>query len=127
MIQPDECRSLTDQLLDCRNTMEQALELTKAVPDIVEKAIDCPSLFYIGRGLDHALALEGSLKLKELSYLHSEAYAAGELKHGPISLITDGMPVIALATQQAVLPKTVSNMKEVKARGAKTLLICREK
>lgn len=76
MIQPDECRSLTDQLLDCRNTMEQALELTKTVPDIVEKAIDCPSLFYIGRGLDHALALEGSLKLKELSYLHSEAYAA---------------------------------------------------
>lgn len=126
MIQPDECRSLTDQLLDCRNSMEQALELTKTVPSIVEKAIDCPSLFYIGRGLDHALALEGSLKLKELSYLHSEAYAAGELKHGPISLITDGMPVIALATQQAVLPKTVSNMKEVKARGAKTLLICRE-
>lgn len=76
MIQPDECRSLTDQLLDCRNTMEQALELTKTVPSIVEKAIDCPSLFYIGRGLDHALALEGSLKLKELSYLHSEAYAA---------------------------------------------------
>ena len=91
----------------------------------MEQAIDSPSLFYIGRGLDHALALEGSLKLKELSYLHSEAYAAGELKHGPISLITDGMPVIALATQQAVLPKTVSNMKEVKARGAKTLLICR--
>ena len=67
MIQPDECRSLTDQLLDCRNSMEQALELTKTVPSIVEKAIDCPSLFYIGRGLDHALALEGSLKLKELS------------------------------------------------------------
>ena len=74
---------------------------------------------------DGTITLEGSLKLKELSYLHSEAYAAGELKHGPISLITDGMPVIALATQSGVLPKTVSNMKEVKARGAKTLLICK--
>lgn len=125
-LQTEDCRSLMDQLLDCRNSMEHALELTKTIPSLVSQAIDSPSLFYIGRGLDHALALEGSLKLKELSYLHSEAYAAGELKHGPISLITDGMPVITLATQQAVLPKTVSNMKEVKARGAKTLLICRE-
>lgn len=125
-LQTEDCRSLIDQLLDCRNSMEHALELTKTIPSLVNQAIDSPSLFYIGRGLDHALALEGSLKLKELSYLHSEAYAAGELKHGPISLITDGMPVITLATQQAVLPKTVSNMKEVKARGAKTLLICRE-
>ena len=125
-LQTEDCRSLIDQLLDCRNSMEHALELTKTIPSLVSQAIDSPSLFYIGRGLDHALALEGSLKLKELSYLHSEAYAAGELKHGPISLITDGMPVITLATQQAVLPKTVSNMKEVKARGAKTLLICRE-
>ena len=126
ILQTEDCRSLMDQLLDCRNSMEHALELTKTIPSLVSQAIDSPSLFYIGRGLDHALALEGSLKLKELSYLHSEAYAAGELKHGPISLITDGMPVITLATQQAVLPKTVSNMKEVKARGAKTLLICRE-
>ena len=125
-LQTEDCRSLIDQLLDCRNSMEHALELTKTIPSLVSQAIDSPSLFYIGRGLDHALALEGSLKLKELSYLHSEAYAAGELKHGPISLITDGMPVITLATQQALLPKTVSNMKEVKARGAKTLLICRE-
>ena len=125
-LQTEDCRSLIDQLLDCRNSMEHALELTKTIPSLVSQAIDSPSLFYIGRGLDHALALEGSLKLKELSYLHSEAYAAGELKHGPISLITDGMPVITLATQQAVLPKTVSNMKEVKARGAKSLLICRE-
>ena len=125
-LQTEDCRSLIDQLLDCRNSMEHALELTKTIPSLVSQAIDSPSLFYIGRGLDHALALEGSLKLKELSYLHSEAYAAGELKHGPISLITDGMPVITLATQQAALPKTVSNMKEVKARGAKTLLICRK-
>lgn len=84
------------------------------------------SLFFIGRGLDYAVSLEGSLKLKEISYIHSEAYAAGELKHGPISLIVDGMPVIAVATQKKLTEKTVSNIKEVKARGANVLLICRE-
>ena len=70
--------------------------------------------------------MEGSLKLKELSYIHSEAYAAGELKHGTISLITNDVPVIAVATQTALYEKTISNMKEVKARGAKVLLICKE-
>ena len=122
----DVCRAHTEDLAGCRVYIEQALELAPAIEKMVPEAIDRPSLFYIGRGLDHHLALEGSLKLKELSYLHSEAYPAGELKHGPISLITEGMPVIALATQQKVLPKTVSNMKEVKARGAKTVLICQK-
>jgi glucosamine--fructose-6-phosphate aminotransferase (isomerizing) len=82
------------------------------------------SLLYIGRGLDYALSMEGSLKLKEISYIHSESYAAGELKHGTISLIYDGMPVIAVDTQKALHEKTVSNIKEVKARGAKTILVC---
>ena len=122
----DACRAHTEDLAGCRVYIEQVLELAPAIEKMVPEAIDRPSLFYIGRGLDHHLALEGSLKLKELSYLHSEAYPAGELKHGPISLITEGMPVIALATQQKVLPKTVSNMKEVKARGAKTVLICQK-
>ena len=122
----DVCRAHTEDLAGCRVYIEQALELAPAIEKMVPEAIDRPSLFYIGRGLDHHLALEGSLKLKELSYLHSEAYPAGELKHGPISLITEGIPVIALATQQKVLPKTVSNMKEVKARGAKTVLICQK-
>ena len=84
------------------------------------------SLFYLGRGLDHALALEGSLKLKEISYIHSEGHPAGELKHGTIALITEDTPVVALATQHAVFEKTVSNIKEVRARGAKTVLICME-
>ena len=69
------------------------------------------------------MAMEGSLKLKEISYIHSEAYAAGELKHGTISLIVEGTPVIALATQRALLPKTISNVREVQARGAKVQLI----
>lgn len=84
------------------------------------------SLFFIGRGIDYAVAMEGSLKLKEISYIHSEAYAAGELKHGPISLIVDGVPVVAVSTQQHIAEKTISNIKEVKARGANVLLVCRK-
>lgn len=84
------------------------------------------NLFFIGRGIDYHLAMEGSLKLKEISYIHSEAYAAGELKHGTISLITAEMPVIALATQEELYEKMISNIREVKARGAKVLLIARE-
>ena len=79
-------------------------------------------IFFIGRNLDYALSLEGSLKLKEISYIHSEAYASGELKHGTISLITDGVPVIALATQKQVYEKTISNAKETKSRGARVIL-----
>ncbi|MDO4548536.1 MAG: glutamine--fructose-6-phosphate transaminase (isomerizing), partial [Clostridia bacterium] len=82
------------------------------------------NLYYIGRGLDWAVSQEGSLKLKEISYLHCEAYAAGELKHGAISLIVPGMPVIALATDKALYPKLLTGVKEVKARGARTILIC---
>ena len=78
-------------------------------------------VFYIGRNLDSATCLEGSLKLKEIAYLHSEAYAAGELKHGPISLIEDGTLVVAIATNRALFDKTMSNVKEVKARGAEVL------
>ena len=84
------------------------------------------TLLYIGRGLDNALSMEGSLKLKEISYIHSEAYAAGELKHGTISLIEDGMPVIVAATQSRLFEKTLSNVREVKSRGAKVVMICRE-
>ena len=75
-------------------------------------------MFFIGRSLDYDVALEGSLKLKEISYIHAEAYAAGELKHGTLALIVDGVPVIALATQKSVYEKTLSNIKEVKARDA---------
>ncbi len=83
-------------------------------------------VFFIGRGLDHALCMEGSLKLKEISYIHSEAYAAGELKHGTISLIEQGTPVIAIANEASLFDKTISNIREVKARGAHVILICRE-
>ena len=79
--------------------------------------------FFIGRGIDYAISLEGSLKLKEISYIHSEAYPAGELKHGTISLIEEGSLIIALATQPKLYQKTISNMTEVRSRGAKVMAI----
>ena len=78
----------------------------------------CKGCFFIGRGIDYAISMEGSLKMKEISYIHSEAYAAGELKHGTISLIEDGILVVGVATQAALFEKTISNMVEVKSRGA---------
>lgn len=84
------------------------------------------NVFFLGRGLDYAISMEGSLKLKEISYIHSEAYAAGELKHGTISLIEQGTPIIVLATDETLYEKTISNIKEVKARGAKVILLSRE-
>lgn len=123
----EECADLTAQLLQTPALIETLLQNDKPLIQFVSnQLITADSLLYIGRGLDYALSMEGSLKLKEISYIHSEAYAAGELKHGTISLITQDMPVIAVATQSALLEKTVSNIKEVKARGAKVILVCRE-
>ncbi len=126
-ISEDECRRLTDELVKMPDIIGGAIEsLVDDCQYISTKLITADSLLYIGRGLDYALSMEGSLKLKEISYIHSESYAAGELKHGTISLITEGMPVIAVATQNTLLEKTVSNIKEVKARGAMTIVICDE-
>ncbi|HOL18596.1 MAG TPA: glutamine--fructose-6-phosphate transaminase (isomerizing), partial [Bacillota bacterium] len=82
--------------------------------------------FFLGRNLDYAVAMEGSLKLKEISYIHAEAYAAGELKHGPLALITEGIPVIVLATQESILDKTLSNIQEVNARGGAVFAVIPE-
>lgn len=117
---------------------EEAHQITAEInelPELMQKLIDTDyqafakkiyehnDVFFIGRGLDYSLSMEGSLKLKEISYIHSEAYAAGELKHGTISLIETGTPVIALATDEDLYEKTISNIKEVKARGAYVLLL----
>jgi len=100
---------------------ERMLKQAEAMKRYAEQFAKHQSLFFIGRGLDYAVALEGSLKLKEISYIHSEAYAAGELKHGTLALIEEGIPVIALATQEQLMEKMISNIKEVKARGANVL------
>ena len=126
-ISEETCRQLTSELVNMPNVIEMTIDRVVDVCQYVStKLITADSLLYIGRGLDYALSMEGSLKLKEISYIHSESYAAGELKHGTISLITEGMPVIAVATQNTLLEKTVSNIKEVKARGAMTIVICDE-
>ena len=98
--------------------VEEILKNKENIQYLASKFFNCHSIFFIGRNLDYAVSLEGSLKLKEISYIHSEAYAAGELKHGTISLIEDGTLVVALATGKELFDKTVSNVKEVKARGA---------
>lgn len=106
--------------------VESLLAQSESIKAYAEHISQHEHLFFIGRGLDYAVAMEGSLKLKEISYIHSEAYAAGELKHGTLALIEEGIPVIALATQDALLEKTVSNIKEVKARGAEVMAITYE-
>ncbi len=121
-----ECRRLVALLEQTPDMIEKLLENKETTQYIASSLVNADSLLYIGRGLDYALSMEGSLKLKEISYIHSEAYAAGELKHGTISLINDGMPVIAVATQKELFEKTVSNIQEVKSRGAKVILICRD-
>jgi glucosamine--fructose-6-phosphate aminotransferase (isomerizing) len=106
--------------------MEKVLENKEQLARVASRSFSQSSVFFIGRGLDYVLSMEASLKLKEISYIHSEAYAAGELKHGTIALIEQGTLVVALATQGALLEKTISNIKEVKARGAQVLAVCFE-
>ena len=98
--------------------MERILEQAEHIHDIAKRCAGREDVFFIGRNLDYALSLEGSLKLKEISYIHSEAYASGELKHGTISLIEDGTLVIGVLTQPELYEKTVSNMVECRSRGA---------
>jgi len=106
--------------------VERILAQGETIKAVAESIAKHHNLFFIGRGVDYAVALEGSLKLKEISYIHSEAYAAGELKHGTLALIEEGVPVIALITQEDLREKTLSNIKEVKARGANVLGIINE-
>ena len=125
-IDEEKCRALTAELMNIPDLTQKCTENKEQYQYVASKLINAQSLLYIGRGLDYALSMEGSLKLKEISYIHSESYAAGELKHGTISLIDRDTPVIAVATQSRLIDKTVSNVKEVKSRGAKIVLICRE-
>ena len=117
-----ETRRFTAQLLRAPEVIKPRLADCEQIKYLASRYVNTQSCFFIGRGFDYALSLEGSLKLKEISYVHSDAYAAGELKHGTISLITDGVPVIALATQKQVYEKTISNAKETRSRGARVLL-----
>ena len=120
------CKYYVKKLQEVPEKIEEMLKDKEDVQFIATKLMNADSLLYIGRGLDYAMSMEGSLKLKEITYIHSEAYAAGELKHGTISLITEHMPVVAVATQEDLLEKTISNVAEVKARGAMVVCICQK-
>jgi glucosamine--fructose-6-phosphate aminotransferase (isomerizing) len=119
----DRAKQFITQLLGVIPVIEETLKQSEKVKSVANYIKMAPDAFFIGRGLDYTLSLEGALKLKEISYIHAEAYAAGELKHGTIALITENVPVIALATQEAVYEKMISNIREVKARGAYVILI----
>lgn len=117
----EEYRVIRDEMLSLPEKAEEVLTRKEGLQKFAAKTYLQRDMFYIGRGLDYALALEGALKMKEISYIHAEAYAAGELKHGPIALIDKGIPVIILATQVELFEKSLSNIKEVVARGAKVV------
>lgn len=117
-LEETKCEELLKELYTIPEKIEKILEDKERIQWYANKLAGAKDAFFIGRGIDYAIGLEGSLKMKEISYIHSEAYAAGELKHGPISLIEEGIPVIGVLTQQDLYEKTVSNMVEVKSRGA---------
>ncbi len=122
-INEKEASQYMTTMMDTINKVDDALGYDSQTERIAKRLTKATDIFFLGRGLDYALSCEGSLKLKEISYIHSEAYAAGELKHGTISLITDNVPVIALATQPDVYAKIISNVQEVRSRGARVILI----
>lgn len=122
----EEAAKLTDDLMILPQMVQRAIDLNPQIAQLAERYKNNPSLFFIGRNVDYAVCMEGSLKLKEISYLHSEAYAAGELKHGTIALIEENRLVIAVACYEPLFDKTMSNVKEVKARGARVLGVALE-
>ena len=125
-IKEEKILEILEEFRSITQILNPILENTQTYENIAKEIYEKNDAFYIGRGLDYALAMEGSLKLKEISYIHSEAYAAGELKHGTISLITKDTPVFASATNKHINAKTISNLKEVISRGANCYLITDE-
>lgn len=119
----EEIEKFKSDILDLPSKIEAVLDNCDEIKDFADKVYTQKDMFFLGRGTDYNVALEGSLKLKEISYIHSEAYAAGELKHGPIALIENGVTVIGIITNEDLVEKSISNMQEVITRGAKTLII----
>jgi len=123
---PAEIAEYVDLLRSLPGQVEEALKLEPQVRDLAPSYRDARDFFFIGRHTGYPSALEGALKLKEISYIHAEGYPAAELKHGPISLIEEGVPVVAVATECHIYPKMLSNIQEVKARGAEVIAIATE-
>ena len=123
LLSQEQLHTFIEELSSLPKVIETALQLEPTLKEVSSMLSETSDCFFLGRGLDYPLACEGSLKLKEISYIHSEAYVAGELKHGPIALITDQVPVVAIVTNTITVPKMISNIREVKARGSKILVI----
>lgn len=124
-IAPQTVREITHKLLvDVPDAVSAVIGWKDQIAAVAEQLLHAEHMFYIGRGIDVDLCAEASLKLKEISYIHSEAYAAGELKHGTISLVVEGTPVVALTTVSSVCEKTISGIREVKSRGARVIQVC---
>lgn len=119
-------KEFVETLQKTPDTIKTIIEQADTVEHLTKRMINAQNAFFIGRGLDYTLSMEGALKLKEISYIHAEAYAAGELKHGTIALISEGVPVIAVASQKHVYSKVISNIREVKARGAYVILLSKD-
>lgn len=126
VLSDDDFKTMLDDMKLLPQQVEFLLSNQRKIQKFANRYVAAKSIFFIGRGIDYAISLEGSLKLKEISYIHSEAYAAGELKHGTISLIEEGTLVACVATQEHLYQKTISNMVEVKARGAFVLAVTNE-
>ena len=125
-ITDQEYVAYVDAIEGLGNKVEEILSQKETIEAVAKILVEATSAFYLGRGLDYTTAMEAALKLKEISYLHTEAFAAGELKHGTIALIEEGTPVLAIVTQERLAEKMISNMKEVKARGAYVIAIAKE-
>jgi glutamine---fructose-6-phosphate transaminase (isomerizing) len=123
VIDADDEERLVKALIEIPRHMAAALALEPEIEKLARDLAKCRDVLYLGRGTSYPLALEGALKLKEISYIHAEGYAAGELKHGPIALIDETMPVVVIAPHDRVFDKTVSNMQEVAARGGRIILV----
>ncbi len=123
ILSTDDARKFIKNLEGAGEIIEKTLGMANNIEQIANHIKNATDLFYIGRGIDYTMSLEASLKLKEISYIHAEAYAAGELKHGTIALISENVPVIAIATEKDVYSKVISNIKEVKSRGAYVILV----
>lgn len=125
-VDKETIKKLKKEILNLPSQMEEILKNTDRIKEFAKKVYKEKDMFFLGRGTDYAVSLEGSLKLKEISYIHSESYAAGELKHGPIALIENDVTVIATITDSSLVEKTLSNIQEVITRGAKVLIITSE-
>ena len=122
-LKPPDARKLLRDLMHLPSWIEQTLEIESQVKNLARELMHSQDFLYLGRGINYPIALEGALKLKEISYIHAEGYPAGEMKHGPIALIDEAMPVVVLAPRDRYFEKTVSNLKEVDARGGKVIVL----